>query len=280
MALADERERALAFGMSRRAIARVDFSSSPEGLFHGTAMAFLDAIFRDGLQPGRRRYVPLSRDPRRAIAVGRRHGRPVVLAIAAGVMHRAGHGVHWSDNGVWLIDHVSPEYLAAHMMARALTGNGCLICCKEDGCLFCVFARLLFLVYGCWGSFSGQYGFDALHGNYQFSLGGVLTVRGSKSAVVSGSSGWLMRHALFWTAPGRLNASLGAVQVYGGVDFGRIVPQAEIGSAGGGLSGAGFGLKTTGGTVTLALSYNELLSVPAGTVKPGDEVLISVSVRF
>lgn len=83
----------------------------PEVLFHGTAEGSLDAILREGLRPGRRTHVHLSPDEATAVAVGRRHGRPVVLRVPAGRMHRAGHAFYRSDNGVWLTDHVPAEHL-------------------------------------------------------------------------------------------------------------------------------------------------------------------------
>lgn len=78
----------------------------PEVLFHGTAETNLASILREGLRPGRRTHVHLSADEQTAVAVGRRHGQPVVLRVPAGRMHRDGHAFYRSDNGVWLTDHV------------------------------------------------------------------------------------------------------------------------------------------------------------------------------
>nr|WP_200883109.1 RNA 2'-phosphotransferase [Massilia sp. BSC265] len=49
-----------------------------------------------------------------AIAVGRRHGQPLVLAVDAGAMHAAGFRFYRSENGVWLTDAVPPRYLSKH----------------------------------------------------------------------------------------------------------------------------------------------------------------------
>jgi putative RNA 2'-phosphotransferase len=81
----------------------------PEVLFHGTAEGSVASIRREGLRPGRRTHVHLSADEATAVAVGRRHGRPVVLRVPAGQMHRAGHAFYRSDNGVWLTDAVPAE---------------------------------------------------------------------------------------------------------------------------------------------------------------------------
>lgn len=83
----------------------------PCELFHGTARTNLDAIWAEGIKPGRRQHVHLSGDPKTATRVGQRHGKPVVLRIAAGQMHADGHQFWQADNGVWLTHHVAPAYL-------------------------------------------------------------------------------------------------------------------------------------------------------------------------
>lgn len=83
----------------------------PEVLYHGTAERSLESIRGGGLRPGTRTHVHLSADEETALAVGRRHGRPVVLRVLAGRMHAAGHAFYRSDNGVWLTDAVPPEHL-------------------------------------------------------------------------------------------------------------------------------------------------------------------------
>jgi putative RNA 2'-phosphotransferase len=83
----------------------------PEVLFHGTADRNLESIRVQGLVPGRRTHVHLSPDEATAVTVGRRHGRPIVLRIEAGEMHRAGHLFFRSDNGVWLTASVPPGHI-------------------------------------------------------------------------------------------------------------------------------------------------------------------------
>ena len=53
----------------------------------------------------------MSDDRETARAVGARHGHPVVFAVDAAAMRNGGHLFYRSDNGVWLVDHVPPEYL-------------------------------------------------------------------------------------------------------------------------------------------------------------------------
>jgi putative RNA 2'-phosphotransferase len=83
----------------------------PETLYHGTATRFLEAIRAEGLKPGSRQQVHLSADEVTARAVGARHGKPVILRVAAGDMYRAGHRFYRADNGVWLTDAVPPQFL-------------------------------------------------------------------------------------------------------------------------------------------------------------------------
>ncbi|MFI6640366.1 RNA 2'-phosphotransferase [Streptomyces sp. NPDC050504] len=83
----------------------------PAYLYHGTVARFLDAIRAEGLRPMDRHHVHLSPDRATATRVGARRGRPVVLSVDAGAMHRAGHTFLVSENGVWLTDAVPPRFL-------------------------------------------------------------------------------------------------------------------------------------------------------------------------
>ena len=84
----------------------------PEVLYHGTASRNLEPIRREGLRAGQRTHVHLSRDEETARVVGRRHGAPVVLHIAAGAMHRAGYEFMQAENGVWLTQTVPAEFIS------------------------------------------------------------------------------------------------------------------------------------------------------------------------
>ncbi|MFD1934403.1 MULTISPECIES: RNA 2'-phosphotransferase [Nonomuraea] len=83
----------------------------PHVLYHGTVSRSLAAIRRSGLLPMSRTHVHLSVDRATAVRVGARRGVPVVLVVAAGEMHAAGHTFMVSANGVWLTDAVPPEFL-------------------------------------------------------------------------------------------------------------------------------------------------------------------------
>ncbi|MEV0243621.1 RNA 2'-phosphotransferase [Streptomyces sp. NPDC050674] len=86
-------------------------TAPPAYLYHGTVARALEAIRAEGLRPMNRHAVHLSSDRETATRVGARRGRPVVLAVDAGAMHRDGHVFHLSANGVWLTEAVPARYL-------------------------------------------------------------------------------------------------------------------------------------------------------------------------
>ena len=57
-----------------------------------------------------RQHVHLSGDYQTALAVGRRHGAPVVLRVDAEAMARTGAAFYRSENGVWLCEYVPSKY--------------------------------------------------------------------------------------------------------------------------------------------------------------------------
>lgn len=83
----------------------------PAVLYHGTGHGSADSIARQGLLRMSRHHVHLSPDPETARRVGARHGRPVIFTVDAAALHQAGRLFYRSENGVWLVDHVPPEYL-------------------------------------------------------------------------------------------------------------------------------------------------------------------------
>ena len=86
-------------------------SVPPDVLFHGTVEKFIPSIRAGGLKKGDRHHVHLSPDEETARNVGQRRGKPVILKVESGRMHREGHQFFLSTNGVWLIEYVPPEYL-------------------------------------------------------------------------------------------------------------------------------------------------------------------------
>jgi putative RNA 2'-phosphotransferase len=84
----------------------------PAVLYHGTVARFLGAIRMEGLVRGSRQQVHLSADrATAALVASRRRGPHVILEVGAGEMHSAGHVFFRSENGVWLTEHVPPNFL-------------------------------------------------------------------------------------------------------------------------------------------------------------------------
>ncbi|MDW3190738.1 MAG: RNA 2'-phosphotransferase [Cytophagales bacterium] len=86
-------------------------TTPPEFLYHGTVAKFMGSIKEQGLLKMNRQHVHLSPDVETAQNVGSRRGKPVILTIATGQMHQAGHEFLLSKNNVWLTDHVPADYI-------------------------------------------------------------------------------------------------------------------------------------------------------------------------
>jgi putative RNA 2'-phosphotransferase len=83
----------------------------PAILYHGTVEKFLVSILKDGLQKMQRHHVHLSADKTTAIKVAERRGKPIILEIKAGEMFSNDYKFYLSDNGVWLTDHVTVNFI-------------------------------------------------------------------------------------------------------------------------------------------------------------------------
>ncbi len=83
----------------------------PEVLYHGTASHVREPILASGLLKMARQHVHLSAELPTAVAVGKRHGRPIVFAVDTMSMVGDGFAFFLAANGVWLTDHVPPRYL-------------------------------------------------------------------------------------------------------------------------------------------------------------------------
>ena len=83
----------------------------PGHLYHGSGMKYYASILENGILPKSRLYVHLSEDIDTAMAVGARHGDPVVWCIDAEAMYNQGFIFYESVNGVWLTERVPNEFL-------------------------------------------------------------------------------------------------------------------------------------------------------------------------
>lgn len=98
-------------GHSTEVDLQLEPAEPPAELFHGTPERNLAAVTRDGLFKMARHHVHLSPDVQTATKVGSRRGKPVILVIDAAKMRADGYVFFRSANGVWLVDHVPPQYL-------------------------------------------------------------------------------------------------------------------------------------------------------------------------
>lgn len=87
----------------------------PAVLYHGTATRFWAAISTEGLRPMSRNYVHLSGTVEEAVAVGQRHGKPIVLEVDTEAVRRAGGRFYRASNGVWLTGPVAPEFISERL---------------------------------------------------------------------------------------------------------------------------------------------------------------------
>ena len=83
----------------------------PSVLYHGTATKNVESILKNGIVKGNRQYVHLSADIETAQKVGARHGKPFIFKIETFKPHQDGVKFYQAENGVWLADYISNEYL-------------------------------------------------------------------------------------------------------------------------------------------------------------------------
>lgn len=107
----DNRRIRARYGHSRPVDLGLQAVSPPGVLYHGTAGTSVTPILRSGLHPRGRRAVHLSETVSDAVAVGARHGTPVVLTVDARGLHAAGHRFFRAAPGIWLTSDVPPEAL-------------------------------------------------------------------------------------------------------------------------------------------------------------------------
>lgn len=86
----------------------------PTILYHGTSEKFIESIKQNGIQKRSRQYVHLSSNIETAVAVGKRHGNPIVLKINTEQMFLDGYKFYLSENGVWLTDNVPYQYVLSY----------------------------------------------------------------------------------------------------------------------------------------------------------------------
>ena len=84
----------------------------PGTYYHGTQMTNMNIIKKHGLKPMKRSHVHLSKDVETAVNVGGRKGDTIIVfEVDGNQMKRDGYKIYESENGVILVDEVSPKYL-------------------------------------------------------------------------------------------------------------------------------------------------------------------------
>ncbi|MFK7979072.1 MAG: RNA 2'-phosphotransferase [Saprospiraceae bacterium] len=83
----------------------------PTILYHGTVEKFLGSIFQTGLDKRKRHHVHLSPEIATATNVGKRRGKPIILAVDSAKMQADGFLFFLSENGVWLTEKVPVKYI-------------------------------------------------------------------------------------------------------------------------------------------------------------------------
>lgn len=85
----------------------------PTRLFHGTVEKSVPSILKQGLIPMNRHHVHLSADLDTAqrVASRRKGQKTVLLAVDCKAMLASGCQFYLSENRVWLVDHVAPQFL-------------------------------------------------------------------------------------------------------------------------------------------------------------------------
>lgn len=98
-------------GHSTNVDLQLEVQNPPEVLYHGTHVTVLPIILTEGLKKMSRHHVHLSTDLETAQRVGARRGNSRVFIINTISMINDGYEFYRSDNDVWLVDAVPPEYL-------------------------------------------------------------------------------------------------------------------------------------------------------------------------
>ena len=99
-------------GHTKKVDVELERKVPPKILYHGTLASNSASINSKGLLKMKRLYVHLSSDFETARKVAeRRHGDSIIYKINAEAMNRDGYKFFQSVNGVWLTEHVPPNYL-------------------------------------------------------------------------------------------------------------------------------------------------------------------------
>lgn len=108
---ADLRRIRATYGHSQTVELNLKPEEPPEMLYHGTATKYIDSIMKHGINPQKRQYVHLSVEPDKALVVGGRHGRALLLQINSKLMHDNGLEFFEASQGIWFTREVPARYI-------------------------------------------------------------------------------------------------------------------------------------------------------------------------
>ena len=81
-------------------------------LYHGTSPKSLDSILKEGIKPGRRKFVHLSLTIEEAWHVGKRKApKPIILIIDSKRAEKEGL-LFWKEENIYLTKEVPPQYIS------------------------------------------------------------------------------------------------------------------------------------------------------------------------
>jgi putative RNA 2'-phosphotransferase len=83
----------------------------PAILYHGTHTKAVTEILKTGLQKMSRHHVHLTTNLSVAHEVGGRRGKSIIIGVNAVLMESNGYDFYCTENDVWLVENVPPEYL-------------------------------------------------------------------------------------------------------------------------------------------------------------------------
>lgn len=127
---------------------------------------------------------------------------------------------------------------------------------------------------------SAQYSDDLLYGGQQVSVGGAASVRGSLTALATGSAGATWRNEMEFSPDAWRIMGDGAIKPYLAVDIGTVRPHSAQAASDVSVAGAVIGLRVKGKTYDFDASWQEIQTVSGGASKPAGVAVMSLNVKF
>lgn len=121
---------------------------------------------------------------------------------------------------------------------------------------------------------------DPLYGGQQFAIGGPSTVRGVTQALARGSSGVFLRNEITYQPPLKTLERIGNLSLYAGLDYGRVLADADLRIAEYEAVGGSVGLRMQTRYGQASLTWSEIVADDSPGAKPPGVMSIELSTRF